>query len=153
MRGKVGYAILPYGSKRSANIYGGSGIGINKYASEIKKQAAWLYITWASSVDMQLAILVHPEGGSLPTRKSAYEQLDVYLNQLDPGTKYNSLRHMNAVLEAWKPENIYLRPKIKDFYQVEKVLISNLHAMVKNDLDSQLVSKKIYRELQALKQE
>ncbi|HYE11923.1 MAG TPA: extracellular solute-binding protein, partial [Patescibacteria group bacterium] len=42
--GKVGYAILPYGDERSANIYGGSGIGINKYATESEKQAAWLYI-------------------------------------------------------------------------------------------------------------
>ena len=40
---------------------------------------------------------------------------------------------MEAVLEAWKPENIYFRPKIKNFYQVEKVLIGNLHEMVKND--------------------
>ena len=150
VRGKVGYAILPYGDKRSANIYGGSGIGINKYTSELKKQAAWLYITWAASIDMQLGILVHPEGGSLPTRKSAYEQLDDYLEKLDPGAKYNNLRHMEAVLEAWKPENIYFRPKIKNFYQVEKVLISNLHEMVKHDLDSAYVSKKIYRELQAI---
>lgn len=151
VRGKVGYAILPYGERRSANIYGGSGIGINKYASELQKKAAWLYITWATSTEMQLEILVHPEGGSLPTRKSAYERLDDYLDELTPGTKYNDLKHMKAVLEAWKPENIYFRPKIKNFYEVEKVLISNLHEMVKNDLDSAYVSKKIYRELQAIK--
>ena len=36
--GKVGYSILPYGDVRSANIYGGSGIGINKYASEKEKK-------------------------------------------------------------------------------------------------------------------
>ena len=71
--GKVGYSILPYGDVRSANIYGGSGIGINKYASEKEKNAAWLYIAWATSKEMQLKVFKHPEGGSLPTRKSAYE--------------------------------------------------------------------------------
>lgn len=151
VRGKVAYAILPYGDTRSANIYGGSGIGINRYSTKIKKQAAWLYITWATSIDMQLEILVHPEGGSLPTRRSAYDNIQDYLKKLDQGTKYNSLKHMKAVLDAWKPENIYFRPKIKNFYQVEKVIISNLHEMVKNDLDSKLVSKRIYEELNEIK--
>ena len=51
----------------------GSGIGINKFASEDEKKAAWLYITWVTSRDMQLRVLNHQEGGCLPTRKSAYE--------------------------------------------------------------------------------
>lgn len=151
VRGKVGYAILPYGDRRSANIYGGSGIGINKYATEVKKQAAWLYITWATSKDMQLKILKHPEGGSLPTRKAAYDDIQGFLEGSDMGTEGNSLKHVKAVLEAWKPENIYLRPKIKNFYQVEKVIISNLHEMVKNDIDSELISKKMYAELNQIR--
>lgn len=146
VKGKVGYAILPYGDTRSANIYGGSGIGINKYTTDIKKQAAWLYITWATSKEMQLKILKHPEGGSLPTRKSAYKD---YIAISTP--EGNNLKHMKAVLKAWKPENIYLRPKIKNFYQFEKVIISNLHEMVKNDLDSEMVSRKIYTELNQIK--
>jgi multiple sugar transport system substrate-binding protein len=152
--GNVGYSILPYGDSRSANIYGGSGIGINKYATESEKQASWLYIVWATSKEMQLKVLNHPEGGSLPTRKSAYEDPKIY-NQIKSYGKTSDrnvqLKHMNAVLNAWKPENIYLRPKISNFYDVEKVLISNLHNMIEYDLSSKETSRKIYEELQRIK--
>ena len=152
--GKVGYSILPYGDVRSANIYGGSGIGINKYASESEKQAAWLYIVWATSTDMQLKVLKHPEGGSLPIRKSAYEDPFIRNQITNPDTKKSQdalLKHMNAVLNAWKPENIYFRPKISNFYEVEKVLTRNLHNMIEYDLDSKVIGQKIYEELESIK--
>ncbi len=152
--GKVGYSILPYGDVKSSNIYGGSGIGINKYATEDEKKAAWLYIVWATSKDMQLKVLKHPEGGSLPTRKSVYEELSGSGRTESPATNPdtdndtdNMLRHMNAVQEAWKPENIYLRPKISDFYDAEKILTGNLHQMLVDNLDSHEVSRKIYMDL------
>ena len=144
--GNVGYCILPYGDTRSANIYGGSGIGINKYATDEEKQAAWLYIVWATSKEMQLKVLNHPDGGSMPTRKSAYQ--DPLLNNPDQDTM---LKHMDAVLHAWRPENIYLRPKISNFYDVEKVLISNLHNMIEFDLDSGETGQKMYQELETIK--
>lgn len=154
--GAVGYSILPYGDTRSANIYGGSGIGINKYATDSEKQAAWLYIVWATSKDMQLKVLKHPEGGSLPTRKSAYE--DPLINSQIENPDMTSdeagfLKHINAVLNAWKPENLYLRPKVSNFYEVEKVLIRNLHNMIENDLNSKETSRKIYEELEQIKQD
>lgn len=154
--GKVGYAVLPYGDERSANIYGGSGIGINKYASESEKQAAWLYIVWATSKDMQLKVLNHPEGGSLPTRKSAYEDPSIkkYVEIPEADTdKSFRLKHMNAVLNAWKPENIYLRPKVSNFYEIEKVLISNLHDMIEDNLDSKEIGRRIYDELELIKED
>lgn len=154
--GKVGYSILPYGDERSANIYGGSGIGINKYATEEEKQAAWLYIVWATSKDMQLKVLKHAEGGSLPTRQSAYED-PVIKSRLEnpnpePGQGY-TLKHMNAVLKAWKPENLYLRPKVSNFYEAEKVLISNLHDMIVLNLDSRETAEKINQELKQITKE
>ncbi len=133
--GKVGYAILPYGDTKSGNIYGGSGIGINKYATETEKEAAWLYIVWATSKEMQIKVFVHPEGGSLPTRKSAYEDLGI------------TGKHVDAVLDAWKPENRYLRPKVSNFYDAERILTGNLHDMIENNLDSHKVAAKIYDEL------
>lgn len=153
--GKVGYSIMPYGDTRSANIYGGSGIGINKYASESEKQAAWLYIVWATSKEMQLKVLNHPEGGSLPTRKSAYQDPLVYNQIHNPDLnagKSSPLKHMNAVLDAWKPQNMYLRPKLYNFYKVENVLTSNLHNMIANNLDSREVAKKIYNELELIRE-
>lgn len=155
VKGKVGYSILPYGDERSANIYGGSGIGINKYTTERKKQAAWLYIVWATSKNMQLEILKHPEGGTLPTRKSAYTDnvvQDYLKNPNIKSTKDNtSFKHLNAVLNALNRENIYLRPKIKNFHQVEQVFINNLHQMVKNDIDSAVISQRIYSGLNEIK--
>jgi multiple sugar transport system substrate-binding protein len=153
---KVGYSILPYGDAKSGNIYGGSGIGINKYATETEKNAAWLYIVWATSKEMQLKVLEHPEGGSLPTRQSAYEELGVNNRPVPTAADTEAvtasgtqapLKHMDAVLEAWKPENIYLRPKMSNFYYFEKILTGNLHLMIKNNLDSQEISMKIYNEL------
>lgn len=156
VHGKVGYAILPYGDKRSANIYGGSGIGINKYAAEEEKKAAWLYTVWATSKEMQLEVLKHPEGGSLPTRKSAYEDplIKVRLENSNsiPGEDA-VLKHMNAVIEAWKPQNIYLRPKVSNFYEVEKVLINNLHDMIELNLDSSKTAEKIDQELNQILEE
>lgn len=154
VRDRVGYSILPYGDVRSANIYGGTGIGINKYTSDIKKHAAWLYITWATSRDMQLKILKHPEGGSMPTRKSAYNDPVIKKYLLDStlsSEKNISYKHINAVLNAWKSEHIYLRPKIKNFYKVEQILIRNLHEMVENDIDSKEIRKRIYTELNSIR--
>ncbi|MGB8450777.1 MAG: extracellular solute-binding protein [Anaerocolumna sp.] len=148
--GKVGYSILPYGDTKRGNIYGGSGIGINKYASDIEKKAAWLYIVWATSKDMQIKVLKHPDGGSLPTRKSAYEDLKIGDQSESTELNFNEdimLKHMEAVQNAWKPENLYLRPKTSKFYDVEKVLTSNLHEMIENNLDSHEVSTNIYIEL------
>ena len=147
--GKVGYSILPYGDEKSSNIYGGSGIGINKYATEAEKKAAWLYIVWATSKDMQLKVLRHPEGGSLPTRKSAYDELkERQQNELNTIADTETMENfMNAVQTAWEPENIYLRPKTSDFYEVEKNLIHNLHQMLVGNLDSREIRMKIYTDL------
>lgn len=153
--GKVGYSILPYGDVRSANIYGGSGIGINKYATDLEKKAAWLFITWATSRDMQLKVLKHPEGGCLPTRKSAYEDPSISSRLKEPNAEpyaYLPLKHMNAVLNAWKPENIYLRPKVSNFYDVEKVLTYWLHNMLVSGLDSRDTAENIYSELEKIKE-
>ncbi|MFT5874925.1 MAG: multiple sugar transport system substrate-binding protein [Clostridium sp.] len=154
--GKVGYSILPYGDVKSANIYGGSGIGINKYTSEKEKNAAWLYIVWATSKEMQLKVFTHPEGGSLPTRKSVYNDPQIRNKIQDSvmNSEYDVLiNHMNAVINAWKPENIYLRPKIANFYDVEKVLCSNLHDMIRFNLNSKKTGLKIYDELEKIKDE
>jgi multiple sugar transport system substrate-binding protein len=154
--GKVGYSIMPYGDVRSANIYGGAGIGINKYASVKEKNAAWLYIVWATSKEMQLKVFKHPEGGSLPVRKSAYEDSQIK-SQIENSVTLSEndvlIKHMNAVLNAWKPENIYLRPKISNFYDVEKVLINNLHNMIRFNWDSNKTSSRIYDELERIQEE
>ena len=151
--GKVGYSILPYGPKRSANIYGGSGIGINRYADEKEKQAAWLFIVWATSPQTQLYVLKHPEGGGIPPRKSVYEDQDIK-NAIsgNPGDdhKYRAMPELPVVLEAWQKENAYYRPKLGNFYGVEQVIITNLHEMLKRDLKAEDTAKRISDQIKAL---
>lgn len=153
--GKVGYSILPYGDVRSANIYGGSGIGINKYATEEEKKAAWLFIAWATSRQMQLKALDNPEGGCLPTRTSAYKDPSIsrQIQELNSDSQKDvPLKHINAVLNAWKPENIYLRPKVSNFYEVEKVLTSQLHSMLVSNRDSSETAKNISEGLEQIRE-
>jgi multiple sugar transport system substrate-binding protein len=57
LKGKVGYSVLPHGPKRSANMYGGTGLGINGVADKDKQRAAWLFLVWATSQKTQLANL------------------------------------------------------------------------------------------------
>ncbi|GAA3333521.1 hypothetical protein GCM10020331_097880 [Ectobacillus funiculus] len=45
MSGKVGWAILPKGKKGYANSFGGTGLAINKYASE-KEQKGSMVISY-----------------------------------------------------------------------------------------------------------
>jgi multiple sugar transport system substrate-binding protein len=151
--GKVGYSILPYGPKRSANIYGGAGIGINSNASERDKLAAWLFIVWATSPQTELYILKHPEGGAIPPRKSVYEDIDIK-NAISGNqardSKYRAMPELPAVLKAWQKENAYYRPKIGNFYQIEQIIIKNIHAMVKDDLSAQATAELIYNQIKAL---
>ncbi len=139
VNGNVGTCILPTGPVRSANIYGGSGIGINRYASQREKEAAWFYITWATSKDMQLRILTDPTGGSLPTIKSAYEDLDQGFYQKHP--------QVETVLKAWQPDHIYYRPKLENFYSIEQIIIEELHDMIADDLDPKTVSETLQEQI------
>jgi multiple sugar transport system substrate-binding protein len=147
--GKVGCAILPRGSVKNANIFGGSGIGINKYASEEEKEAAWLFIVWATSKEMQREILLNPEGGNLPSRMSVYNEPDIKKELEDPFSTGELLNKelVSTVLKAWEPQNQYLRPKVSNFYYIERVLNENLHNFVTMNLDSREVSQRIFQEL------
>lgn len=151
--GKVGYSILPYGLKRSANIYGGSGIGINKHADEKEKQAAWLFIVWATSPQTQLFVLKHPEGGGIPPRKSVYEDGDiknVISGKEGNDKKYRAMPELPAVLDAWQKENAYYRPKIGNFYYLEQIIINTLHEMLRDDLKAEDTAKLIHERIKAL---
>lgn len=157
--GNVGYSILPWGPNGSANIYGGSGIGINKYISEDEIEAAWLFITWATSKRMQEKVFTHIEGGNLPVRQSHYYDLGYAKEEennafaLLPKKRNISSRdeQVYAVLESWMDKNIYLRPKLRNFYEVETVLNSALHRMIEDDMDPEYISYHIYNQLQLIK--
>ena len=151
--GNVGYSILPYGSERSANIYGGAGIGINNYATDAEKEAAWLFIVWATSPQVQSLILEEAGGGSLPPRKSICNEVN--LEQFSAGgdskgISKTALKQSNVVLESWKEENVYYRPKVENFYDIERIIIDEIYNMLHHDLDPEWTAQQIYNRINNL---
>jgi multiple sugar transport system substrate-binding protein len=127
--GKWGYARLPKGPVRSANIYGGTGIAINKGADDQHQKAAWLFLIWATSPDTQLADLKSKVGGGTPTRQSVYNLAEVKAAATYPSPMPNILSAA-AVNEAWKPENVGMRPKIPTWNQCDTIIFTQLSKML-----------------------
>lgn len=129
LAGKVGYARLPRGPRRSANMYGGTGIGVNGVAPEREQKAAWLFVNWATSPKTQLANLKSKVGGGTPTRESIYKLPEVERARKPPSSMPNVLT-TNAVFEAWQPNNIGLRPKIAAWNECDTVIFTELSKML-----------------------
>lgn len=127
--GKVGYARLPKGPAHSANMWGGTGIGINAGISDQEQQAAWLFLVWATAPKTQLANLKSKVGGGTPTRSSVYDMPQVEAAEKRPSEMPNMLT-ANAVLDAWKPENIGLRPKIPMWNEVDTIIYTEVSKML-----------------------
>jgi multiple sugar transport system substrate-binding protein len=127
--GKVGYARLPRGPKRSANMYGGTGIAINGVTPIHEQKAAWLFVNWATSPETQLSNLKSKVGGGTPTRQSIYRLPEVEAARKPPSAMPNVLT-TDAVFEAWKPENIGLRPKIAAWNECDTVIFTELSKML-----------------------
>jgi hypothetical protein len=129
LKGKVGYARLPRGPKRSASMYGGTGIGINGTSPEREQKAAWLFVNWATSKQTQLANLKSKVGGGTPTRDSVYKLPEIEQARKPPSKMPNILT-ADAVFEAWKPENIGLRPKIAAWNECDTTIFTQLSKMI-----------------------
>ena len=132
--GKVGYAPLPKGPKRRACMYGGTGIGINGVADANAQKAAWLFVNWATSPETQLANLKSKVGGGTPTRTSIYELPEVQKAKNPPSDMPNVLT-TDAVFDAWKGENIGLRPKIAAWNECDTVIFTQLSKMLAGQQD------------------
>lgn len=132
--GKVAYSILPTGPKRSANNWGGTGIGVNANAKGNEQGAAWLFVNWATSPDTQVMTLKSAKGGGTPTRKSVYEMPEVKKAETPPSDMPNMLTAA-AVLDAWKPEHIGLRPKVATWNQLDTIVYTNLSKMIAGQMD------------------
>jgi hypothetical protein len=75
--GKIGYSPLPRGPVRNANMWGGTGVGINGASPIEEQRAAWLFLVWATSPDTMLMGMKSDVGGGTPTRGSLYELPEV----------------------------------------------------------------------------
>ncbi len=129
MPGAFGYAPLPSGPARSANIFGGTGIGISATSSGAHRGAAWLFLNWATSTDTQLGNLASAVGGGTPTRTSVYELPQVMNAETRPSALPNMLT-AEAMAEAWAPGSIGLRPKIPMWNECDTALFTELSRMI-----------------------
>jgi multiple sugar transport system substrate-binding protein len=129
--GKVAWTILPKGPKGRGNMYGGTGIGINKYISENDKKAAWLFLIWATAPQTQNKIL---DAGFTPTRYSVYQLPHIQRALTDPNSEeaknWPLASSLLAAQEAWKEENSYFRPKIPMWAQVDTIVYTELSKML-----------------------
>ncbi len=134
LKGKVGFATLPRGPARSANMYGGTGLAVNASAPKDQQRAAWLFIVWATSKKTQLANLKSKAGGGTPTRSSVYQIPEVVKARKPPSSMPNILTYY-AVMRAWQPQNIGLRPKTPAWNQCDSVIFSELSNMLAGNED------------------
>lgn len=148
--GKVGYCLLPYGTEQSGNIIGGGGIGINKDAPLNEQKAAWLFILWATSPQTELFVLENQEGSNVPLRKSVNDvQMvkDAMIEGSEASKKFPTLLPMRAVLKAWEIENIYQRPKVLKWSQIEVSIIDELNKMITKDVSADETAMSIARQI------
>ncbi|QGK70764.1 extracellular solute-binding protein [Allosaccharopolyspora coralli] len=131
--GKVGYARLPKGPSRSANHYGGCGIGISGNTMPNERKAAWLFLKWATDTGTQLSNLSSDAGGGTPTRQSVYALPEVRAAEQRPSDMPNMLT-ASAVEQAWQPENSGLRPKIPMWNECDTAMYTQLSKMLVGDL-------------------
>ena len=127
--GRVGYAPLPRGPVRSANLYGGTGLGISAATTPDERRAAWLFAVWATSPRTQLSNLTSDAGGGTPTRTSVYAMPEVAAAEQRPSAMPNMLTGP-AVRQAWEPDRIGLRPKIPMWNECDTTIFTQLSKMV-----------------------
>jgi len=127
--GKIGYSPLPKGPSKNANMWGGTGVGINGASPANEQKAAWLFLVWATSPDTMLKNLKSDVGGGTPTRGSLYELPEVKKAMKPPSDMPNLLTY-DAVSEAWKPENIGLRPKIQSWNECDTAIYTEVSKML-----------------------
>ncbi|HEX7066441.1 MAG TPA: extracellular solute-binding protein [Bacillales bacterium] len=143
--GKVGWTLLPRGKNGHANMFGGTGIAINRDSSEEEQRAAWLFLIWATSPQVQYMTLKSDYGGYTPTRRSIY-QLPLIRKVINGERKGSPLRDkllpMSVVLQAWRNENTYMRPKVPGWWRINTYIYTELTKMLR---DEQIPEKTLKR--------
>ncbi|MET9338749.1 extracellular solute-binding protein [Nonomuraea sp. NPDC003804] len=142
MPGRAGYSALPKGPVSTANMYGGTGIGISANTPPNERGAAWLFLVWATSPQTQLANLQSKAGGGTPTRISVYELPQVRAAEHRPSPMPNMLTAA-AVREAWRPDRIGLRPKIPMWNECNTAIFTQLSRMLTGGASPQEAMREI----------
>jgi len=124
--GKISWTLAPSGSERSVNLWGGSGLGINGAISDERKLAAWEFVTWATSPEVQRRAVLN--GGGSPTRTSVYETDEIQTEREKPGAESQTPTIVPPVLEAWQTENSGQRPHLSGWPELNSAVYSNMNS-------------------------
>jgi multiple sugar transport system substrate-binding protein len=107
--GKVGYAPMPEGECGRAPFIGGWGYGINPFSQ--KADAAWYFIQWATSPEMNVELKA---GGWPSPRQSAWNASEFTEN--DPTPEFTAV-----VLESTQIANARMNPPIAPGVQAREI--------------------------------
>lgn len=128
--GKVGYAALPRGPKRSCNLWGGTGVGINANAHPDEQGASYLFILWVTSPSTEIYVAGSKVGGETPVRTSVYDNPQIKVAEKSFSPKYPNLISMQGTLVAWQPQNIGFRPKVSTWLKCDTIIFTELSKML-----------------------
>ena len=74
-------------------------------------------------------------GGGTPTRTSVYDLPEVKAEITKSPSKFPNIRTADAVMKAWQPENIGLRPKLSQWVELDTIIFTELSKMLAQDGD------------------
>ena len=166
--GKTAYDICPKGDPEFLAASGGElvngtncgigSIGINAGASEEQKRAAWIFATWATSVEVQAENLSLSGGtptrlavGDIPEIKAA--EGEVYgtgdTGRVGPSEFPNALT-FPAVIKGMATPNAVLGPKIPKFNQYVTIVANEIQKMCAGDSSPEDTAGQIQRQTDEL---
>lgn len=116
--GKVGYGVMPPGPKAQVSATFGDGIGVSSFSK--KKEAAFLYIVWATNKAMQARMLA--TGSGAPVRLSAYGDKDAIANLKVPAAWLTAVAES---LRIAKPGLPIIEP-VTEFRDVYGIALNNM---------------------------
>ena len=165
--GKTAYDICPKGDQEylagggelvNGTNCGIGGISINAAASEDQKRAAYLFIIWATSVEVQTENL--KVAGGAPTRAAVGEVSDIAKAQGKPygagdtgrigPSEYPNALTFPAVNVGMADPNAVLGPKIPKFNQYVTIVANEIQKMCAGQSDPEGTAKAIQSQVDEL---
>jgi multiple sugar transport system substrate-binding protein len=111
--GKVGYSVMPVGPKAQHSALFGDGMAVSSMTK--KKEAAWLYVQWATNKQNQARSLVGGYGS--PGRNSAFETANKSTELKAPREWLQSMMDSIKVAKPGLPE-ITAVTEFRDIYGI-----------------------------------
>lgn len=124
--GKAGIALAPVAEGMAPTYgFGGWGLAINDDISDAQKEAAWEYIKWITSPEMQKEMSLMGGGGVI--RMSTSQDADVI--EMFP--------HMPIIHESFLNGNGDYRPRIPQYPEIQDVLGTAVNSVLVGNEDPQ----------------